>query len=170
MSGISLSLICAIPLFAQRGNKTMKYKTLIALLLACSPTLAFAQNLTVGSSVPAVGVEKHGEIVRQDNNINYQNGALRIYLARYASFKRLRDVAAQRDVCATDGHDHRREIPSRVTKPPPSSIKTMPFGAPDLCEIVRARQQKSFLGHLWCLMSLVSLPKPGGYKRNPLQS
>ncbi len=74
----------------------MKNKTLIALLLACSPTLAFAHNLTVGSPVPAVGVEKHGEIVLQDNNINYQNGALRIYLARYASFKRLRDVAAQK--------------------------------------------------------------------------
>ena len=43
----------------------MKNKTLIALLLACSPTLAFAHNLTVGSPVPAVGVEKHGEIVRQ---------------------------------------------------------------------------------------------------------
>lgn len=50
----------------------MKNKTLIALLLACSPTLAFAHNLTVGSPVPAVGVEKHGEIVLQDNNINYQ--------------------------------------------------------------------------------------------------
>lgn len=50
----------------------MKNKTLIALLLACSPTLAFAHNLTVGSPVPAVGVEKHSEIVLQDNNINYQ--------------------------------------------------------------------------------------------------
>ncbi len=39
----------------------MKNKTLIALLLACSPTLAFAHNLTVGSPVPL-----------QDNNINYQ--------------------------------------------------------------------------------------------------
>ncbi|GIA31243.1 MULTISPECIES: YtfJ family protein [Vibrio] len=50
----------------------MKNKTLIALLLACSPTLAFAHNLAIGSPVPAVGVEKHGEIVLQDNNINYQ--------------------------------------------------------------------------------------------------
>ncbi|ENM5786136.1 YtfJ family protein [Vibrio metoecus] len=50
----------------------MKNKTLITLLLACSPTLAFAHNLTLGGAVPAVGVDKYGEIVLQDKNVNYQ--------------------------------------------------------------------------------------------------
>nr|WP_158161958.1 YtfJ family protein [Vibrio mimicus] len=50
----------------------MKNKTLIALLLACSPTLVLAHNLTLGEAVPAVGVDKYGEIVLQDKNVNYQ--------------------------------------------------------------------------------------------------
>lgn len=33
----------------------MKNKTLLALLLACSPTLAFAHNLTIGSPVGTCG-------------------------------------------------------------------------------------------------------------------
>ncbi|MEH0743069.1 YtfJ family protein [Vibrio cholerae] len=41
----------------------MKNKTLLALMLACSPALSFAHNLTVGQAVPAVDVSSHGEIL-----------------------------------------------------------------------------------------------------------
>ncbi|MDE1515062.1 MULTISPECIES: YtfJ family protein [Vibrio] len=50
----------------------MHNKTLIALLLACSPTLALAHNLTLGAAVPAVTVEQHGEIQLQQQQFSYQ--------------------------------------------------------------------------------------------------
>lgn len=50
----------------------MKNKTLIAILLACSPTLALAHNITLGQSVPKVEVAKHGEIILQGDKAKYQ--------------------------------------------------------------------------------------------------
>lgn len=123
----------------------MKNKTLIALLLACSPTLAFAHNLTVGSPVPAVGVEKHGEIVLQDNNINYQKWRSADLLGKVRVIQAIADVAAQRDECATDGRDHRREIPSReLPNHHHHQSRRCHLGHQLFCEIVRARQQKEF--------------------------
>lgn len=49
----------------------MKNKTLIAILLACSPTLALAHNITLGQSVPEVTVAKHGEIILQGDKTEY---------------------------------------------------------------------------------------------------
>ncbi|WP_394249365.1 YtfJ family protein [Vibrio profundi] len=50
----------------------MKKKNLIALLLATTPLLANAHNLTVGQPVPAVAVSSHGEITLQNKETNYQ--------------------------------------------------------------------------------------------------
>ncbi|MBW3697444.1 YtfJ family protein [Vibrio sp. T187] len=50
----------------------MNKKKLLALLLATSPLLANAHNLTVGQTVPAVKVSAHGEIVLNDNDTAYQ--------------------------------------------------------------------------------------------------
>lgn len=51
----------------------MKSKTLLAVAIACSPMLAAAHNLTIGGQVPAVSVDKHGEIVLNGDDTGYQN-------------------------------------------------------------------------------------------------
>lgn len=53
----------------------MKSKTLLAVAIACSPMLAAAHNLTIGGQVPAVSVDKHGEIVLNGDDTGYQNWA-----------------------------------------------------------------------------------------------
>ncbi|MEF1210660.1 YtfJ family protein, partial [Vibrio alginolyticus] len=50
----------------------MKTKTLLPLLLALTPSLTFAHNLSVGKSVPPVNVAAYGEIVLQGEGVAYQ--------------------------------------------------------------------------------------------------
>ncbi|MFW9710256.1 YtfJ family protein [Vibrio parahaemolyticus] len=50
----------------------MKTKTLLPLLLALSPSLAFAHNLSVGETVPPAQVGAYGEIVLQGEGVAYQ--------------------------------------------------------------------------------------------------
>lgn len=49
----------------------MKNKTLLALIVACSPTLALAHNLTVGETLPAATIDQHGEILIQQDKPTY---------------------------------------------------------------------------------------------------
>lgn len=50
----------------------MKTKTLIALAIACSPTFASAHNISLGSVLPNVVVQEHGEIVIKNDSTAYQ--------------------------------------------------------------------------------------------------
>lgn len=138
----------------------MKNKTLIALLLACSPTLAFAHNLTVGSPVPAVGVEKHGEIVLQDNNINYQKWRSADLLGKVRVIQAIAGRSSSKEMNAP--------LMAAITaaKFPAESYQTTTiinqddaiWGTSSFVKSSAQDSKKSFLGHLWCLMSLVSLP------------
>lgn len=51
----------------------MKNKTLIAFLLACSPTLVSANTLQLGQPVPEVSVTDYGEVVVNNNEPAFQN-------------------------------------------------------------------------------------------------
>ncbi|MCK6263094.1 YtfJ family protein [Vibrio sp. ZSDE26] len=50
----------------------MKNRQLLTLLLACSPLLASAHNITLGEPVLDVDVKKHGEIILNDGEAEYQ--------------------------------------------------------------------------------------------------
>lgn len=50
----------------------MNKKTLLTLILACSPMLASAHNLTVGKTVPNIAVSSYGEIVLNGDDTAYQ--------------------------------------------------------------------------------------------------
>ncbi|UFN69893.1 YtfJ family protein [Vibrio alginolyticus] len=50
----------------------MKTKTLLPLLLAITPSFAFAHNLSVGETVPSAKVAAYGEIVLQGEGVAYQ--------------------------------------------------------------------------------------------------
>ncbi|WP_428774961.1 YtfJ family protein [Vibrio sp.] len=51
----------------------MKIKTLITLLVACSPLTSLAHNLTVGEILPAAKVDSYGELVLEGDDISYQS-------------------------------------------------------------------------------------------------
>ncbi|ELG2963270.1 YtfJ family protein [Vibrio fluvialis] len=50
----------------------MKNKTLIALMLACSPTLALAHNIQLGQPLPNVEVDSYGEVILQNKDTTFQ--------------------------------------------------------------------------------------------------
>ncbi|MGF1752513.1 YtfJ family protein [Vibrio makurazakiensis] len=50
----------------------MNKKNLIALLLASTPLLSNAHNLTVGQAVPAAAIDSYGEIVIENQETAYQ--------------------------------------------------------------------------------------------------
>lgn len=50
----------------------MKNKTLLTLAIACSPTLAFAHNISVGQPLPNVEVKSHGEIILKGDDTIFQ--------------------------------------------------------------------------------------------------
>lgn len=60
----------------------MKTKTLLPLLLALSPSLAFAHNLSVGEIVPPAQVGAYGEIVLQGEGVAYQPWATQHMLGK----------------------------------------------------------------------------------------
>ncbi|EGR1343107.1 YtfJ family protein [Vibrio parahaemolyticus] len=60
----------------------MKTKTLLPLLLALSPSLAFAHNLSVGETVPPAQVGAYGEIVLQGEGVAYQPWATQHMLGK----------------------------------------------------------------------------------------
>ncbi len=74
----------------------MKTKTLLPLLLALTPSLTFAHNLSVGKSVPPVNVAAYGEIVLQGEGVAYQPGQLNICKAKFVLFKPSQAVAVQK--------------------------------------------------------------------------
>ncbi|MDG3087024.1 YtfJ family protein [Vibrio hannami] len=49
----------------------MKLKSLIALTLCAAPFVSMAHNLSVGSSLPDITVEKHGEITLKGEEVSY---------------------------------------------------------------------------------------------------
>lgn len=51
---------------------SMNVKSLIALLLLSTPLTLQAHNLTTGQTLPAVSVEKHGELLLENNDIVYK--------------------------------------------------------------------------------------------------
>ncbi|WGY47981.1 YtfJ family protein [Vibrio sp. ABG19] len=51
----------------------MKNKTLIAILLACSPTLVSAHNLHIGQTLPEVSVQQYGEVILNNNDTIFQS-------------------------------------------------------------------------------------------------
>ncbi len=50
----------------------MTIKTLCILLISMLPSVALANNLTIGKNVPQVDVQSHGELIIQDKDIVYQ--------------------------------------------------------------------------------------------------
>ncbi|NVD07617.1 YtfJ family protein [Vibrio sp. JPW-9-11-11] len=50
----------------------MKIKTLLALVIACSPSFAFAHNITLGQSVPEVEVTAYGEVTLNGDDTSFQ--------------------------------------------------------------------------------------------------
>ncbi|AXT69764.1 YtfJ family protein [Vibrio parahaemolyticus] len=60
----------------------MKIKTLLPLLLAMTPSLSFANNLTIGENVPDVRVGAYGEIVMQGEGVAYQPWAAQNMLGK----------------------------------------------------------------------------------------
>ncbi|BCN23092.1 YtfJ family protein [Vibrio alfacsensis] len=50
----------------------MKTKTLLSIFLAVAPGFAFANNLTLGKTVPTAKVDAYGEIVLQGEGVAYQ--------------------------------------------------------------------------------------------------
>ncbi|UPQ88267.1 YtfJ family protein [Vibrio sinaloensis] len=50
----------------------MKIKTLLTLLVACSPSFAFAHNITLGQSVPSVEVTAYGEVTLDGDKTSFQ--------------------------------------------------------------------------------------------------
>ncbi|WP_076589435.1 YtfJ family protein [Vibrio ostreicida] len=53
----------------------MKIKTLLAIVIAGSPMMAWAHNITVGEVLPPVNIVQYGEIVIKDNQTTYQDWA-----------------------------------------------------------------------------------------------
>jgi YtfJ family uncharacterized protein len=52
-------------------ENNMKMKSLLALGLLCTPTLALAINLEIGQQVHTVSVDSHGELLLENNDIRY---------------------------------------------------------------------------------------------------
>lgn len=51
----------------------MKIKTLLTLFVACSPSFAFAHNLSLGQAVPKVEVAAYGEVTLSGDETSFQN-------------------------------------------------------------------------------------------------
>ncbi|EHR6002294.1 YtfJ family protein [Vibrio parahaemolyticus] len=60
----------------------MKTPSILSLLLALAPTLAFSHNLSVGQTTPSVSIDTYGEMTLQGDDVAYQPWATQQMLGK----------------------------------------------------------------------------------------
>lgn len=60
----------------------MKTPSVLSLLLALAPTLAFSHNLSVGQTTPSVSIDTYGEMTLQGDDVAYQPWATQQMLGK----------------------------------------------------------------------------------------